>query len=72
MRILCSTPHYTALRDGNQTTIPESYLSRNYQAPEFWVHTSTGNNRQRMETAESDFNARDLDQLTRPPAEDGP
>ncbi len=29
------TPHYQALRDGNSTTIPENYLSKDYQAPSF-------------------------------------
>ncbi|HXG44412.1 MAG TPA: mechanosensitive ion channel family protein [Gemmatimonadales bacterium] len=29
------SPHYSALRDGNQTTIPESYLPKEYQAPAF-------------------------------------
>ncbi len=27
------SPHYGALRDGNQSTIPASYLAANYQAP---------------------------------------
>ncbi len=29
------SPHYMAARDGNQTTIPENYLDKNYQAPSF-------------------------------------
>ncbi len=29
------SPHYSALRDGNQITIPESYLPGNYRAPGF-------------------------------------
>ncbi|MEZ0129927.1 mechanosensitive ion channel family protein, partial [Flavobacterium sp. LBUM151] len=29
------SPHYNALRDGNTTTIPESYLGKNYEAPSF-------------------------------------
>ncbi len=29
------SPHYGAMRDGNQTTIPENYLSPDYQAPGF-------------------------------------
>ena len=29
------SPHYTQVRDGNQTTIPEQYLPKNYQAPAF-------------------------------------
>jgi small-conductance mechanosensitive channel len=31
------SPHYKALRDGNHTTIPESYLSRDYQPSVFQV-----------------------------------
>lgn len=31
------SPHYSAVRDGNQTTIPEEYLPHNYQAPGFRV-----------------------------------
>jgi small-conductance mechanosensitive channel len=33
------SPHYKALRDGNHTTIPESYLSGDYQASVFQVKT---------------------------------
>lgn len=29
------SPHYSSLRDGNQTTIPESYLPESYQPPLF-------------------------------------
>lgn len=29
------SPHYRAARDGNQTTIPESYLSKDYKTPSF-------------------------------------
>ncbi len=29
------SPHYSALRDGNQNTIPESYLPKDYTAPGF-------------------------------------
>ncbi|PKL82318.1 MAG: mechanosensitive ion channel protein [Ignavibacteriae bacterium HGW-Ignavibacteriae-3] len=29
------SPHYGAHRDGNQTTIPENYLPKTYQAPSF-------------------------------------
>lgn len=29
------SPHYNAVRDGNQTTIPQDYLPREYQAPPF-------------------------------------
>lgn len=29
------SPHYSALRDGNTTTIPENYLKKDYEAPFF-------------------------------------
>ena len=29
------SPHYSALRDGNTTTIPENYLNSDYEAPSF-------------------------------------
>ena len=31
------SPHYGQIRDGNQTTIPEQYLPKNYQAPAFRI-----------------------------------
>lgn len=31
------SPHYSALRDGNTTTIPENYLKKDYEAPSFNV-----------------------------------
>ncbi len=31
------SPHYRAARDGNRTTIPESYLSKDYKVPSFQV-----------------------------------
>ena len=31
------SPHYSTLRDGNQTTIPESYLPESYKQPTFRV-----------------------------------
>jgi small-conductance mechanosensitive channel len=34
------SPHYRAARDGSQTTIPEDYLDKNYQAPKFNVSVS--------------------------------
>jgi len=68
-----NSPHYTALRDGNPTTIPQSYLSRNYQAPEFQVHLSGANNSKKTgEIVPDDFTVQDLDQLTRSPEEDEP
>ncbi|MGB3190804.1 mechanosensitive ion channel family protein [Lyngbya sp. PCC 8106] len=33
------SPHYSAMRDGNQTTIPENYLPKDYTAPSFKVST---------------------------------
>ncbi len=32
------SPHYSAVRDGNQNTIPEDYLPKDYTAPGFRVH----------------------------------
>ena len=31
------SPHYSAVRDGNQMTIPENYLPKSYQAPGFRI-----------------------------------
>jgi len=31
------SPHYNALRDGNNTTTPENYLNKNYEAPPFII-----------------------------------
>ena len=31
------SPHYSTLRDGNMTTIPESYLPKSYKQPPFRV-----------------------------------
>lgn len=31
------SPHYAQIRDGNQTTIPEQYLPKTYQAPAFRI-----------------------------------
>jgi small-conductance mechanosensitive channel len=36
------SPHYSAIRDGNQNTIPEDYLPRDYTIPSFRIH-SLGN-----------------------------
>ena len=38
------SPHYAAIRDGHQITIPENYLPSDYQAPGFRVE-SLGNSR---------------------------
>jgi small-conductance mechanosensitive channel len=32
------SPHYAAVRDGHQNTIPENYLPKDYQAPGFRLH----------------------------------
>nr|WP_315139759.1 mechanosensitive ion channel family protein [uncultured Flavobacterium sp.] len=37
------SPHYKALRDGNHTTIPESYLSRDYQPSVFQISNDDKN-----------------------------
>jgi hypothetical protein len=31
------SPHYSAIRDGNQTTIPEDYLPKDYKVPSFKI-----------------------------------
>lgn len=33
------SPHYSAIRDGNQNTIPEDYLPKDYTAPGFRIRT---------------------------------
>lgn len=33
------SPHYSAMRDGNQSTIPEAYLPKDYTAPGFRIST---------------------------------
>ena len=33
-----NSPHYTSLRDGNETTIPRNYLPKEYKNPVFEVH----------------------------------
>lgn len=38
------SPHYKALRDGNQTTIPADYLPKDYVAPSFKTETSQEKN----------------------------
>lgn len=32
------SPHYSALRDGNHSTVPENYLPKDYRAPGFGLH----------------------------------
>lgn len=34
------SPHYSAFRDGNQTTIPTDYLPKEYKAPGFNINTT--------------------------------
>ncbi|MDJ0582617.1 mechanosensitive ion channel family protein [Crocosphaera sp.] len=36
------SPHYSAIRDGHQITIPENYLPSDYQAPRFRVESLGG------------------------------
>jgi len=36
-----NSPHYTSLRDGNQTTIPEKYLPSDYRIPVFEIREVT-------------------------------
>jgi small-conductance mechanosensitive channel len=36
------SPHYNAMRDGNTTTIPANYLSKEYKAPPFNVNMNNG------------------------------
>ncbi len=38
------SPHYRAARDGNMTTIPESYLPKNYEAPPFKIRLEKDDN----------------------------
>jgi len=42
-----NSPHYTALRDGNQTTIPESYLPDDYTTPAFGIQEVNGSEKVR-------------------------
>jgi small-conductance mechanosensitive channel len=37
-----NSPHYTSLRDGNRTTIPDAYLPANYRNPVFEVQEVNG------------------------------
>jgi small-conductance mechanosensitive channel len=40
-----NSPHYTSLRDGNRTTIPESYLPADYERPVlFEIQEANGSN----------------------------
>ncbi|HUI75310.1 MAG TPA: hypothetical protein VLX32_10210, partial [Candidatus Acidoferrum sp.] len=35
------SPHYTQLRDGNHTTIPDQYLPKTYEAPRLRLESQT-------------------------------
>ena len=37
-----NSPHYAALRDGNRTTIPDTYLPSNYKSPVFEIQQANG------------------------------
>jgi small-conductance mechanosensitive channel len=37
-----NSPHYAALRDGNRTTIPDTYLPSNYKSPVFEIQELNG------------------------------
>jgi small-conductance mechanosensitive channel len=37
-----NSPHYTTLRDGNETTIPQNYLTEDYRRPAFEVRQVNG------------------------------
>jgi small-conductance mechanosensitive channel len=37
-----NSPHYASLRDGNETTIPRSYLSADYRRPAFEIRHANG------------------------------
>ncbi len=47
------SPHYRAMRDGNQTTIPENYLPRGSQAPSFRVASPSENSEQNINNFKS-------------------
>src|SRR5262249_36875273 len=37
-----NSPHYASLRDGNETTIPQSYLPADYKHPVFEIRQANG------------------------------
>jgi small-conductance mechanosensitive channel len=55
-----NSPHYTALRDGNRTTIPENYLSSDYRVPVFEIR----DNNSQPERRESRTPARETHENT--------
>jgi small-conductance mechanosensitive channel len=46
-----NSPHYTSLRDGNQTTIPAKYLPDNYKSPVFEIKEINGSQAERERVA---------------------
>ncbi len=40
------SPHYFSARDGNQTSIPSSYLPKDYKAPGFSIRTENNDNKE--------------------------
>jgi len=36
-------PHYFSARDGNETSIPEAYRSKDYNAPGFKINSERNN-----------------------------
>ncbi len=40
--------HYSSIRDGNQTTVPENYLPSEYQAPGFRFESKSGSTRREV------------------------
>jgi len=45
-RVEIMSPHYSAIRDGNQTTVPEDYLPKTYNAPSFRISDLFGGKKQ--------------------------
>jgi small-conductance mechanosensitive channel len=50
-----NSPHYTSLRDGNQTTIPENYLADDYQRPVFGFQEINGPARKQLGRLQEDL-----------------
>ncbi len=48
------SPHYSTLRDGNRTTIPQEYLPRDYREPSFRVTRVAGERRGECPAAEGE------------------
>jgi len=47
-----NSPHYTSLRDGNRTTIPEAYLQSDYKNPVFEVRAAANSSESQSSSAE--------------------